>query len=172
MMLKLKRIVESAFPTVTDLANLLEEFCGVRYDEKDLSSKYGVLVHDPLHPEYGVIIKVYNLHVYYSYYKLGNIGKLVPRVAESMDDYYSSEREKERVARKLLLKEILNIRGYTGRIENHVQTNNKEIFFSELRRIMDMVRREIDDLVDQYTDVVIMYWDDLHQDLDREEEDI
>ena len=37
---------------------------------------------------------------------------------------------------------------------------------------MDMVRREIDDLVDQYTDSVIMYWNDLHQDLDREEEDI
>lgn len=163
-MRRLKRKVEELKkePTISAIGDMLEEFCGVRYSERDLTSRYGILVRDPLHPEYGIIIKIYIGHIYYTYYKLDHIDSLVQKVAESMDDYYSSEYAKEEDARRLLLKGLLKLRGRTGNIEVSILPRDKETFFSALRRNMDIFRNEIDYLVEQNIDAVLTFWEDLH----------
>lgn len=149
--------------TVEEIIDLLEEFCGVHYDQKDLTSKYGVFVRDPKHPKFGIIIKVYNQHVYYTYYNdVENVKSFIQQVTESMDDYYESNYKKEKDAQRLLLKTILDIRGRTGNIEVHNMPTSKSVFFSDLRRVMDIVRNEIEMLVDLNTDAVLDFWDTLH----------
>lgn len=161
----LKRKLESVRSfTVEEVIDALEEFCGVRYDQKDITSKYGVFVQDPEHPKFGVIVKIYISHIYYTYYNgIENIKSLIQSVAESMNDYYDSDYRKEKDARRILLQKILSIHGRTGNIEVHNMPTNKEVFFSDLRRVMDIVREEIETVVDFNIDFVLDFWNELHE---------
>ena len=84
-------------------------------------------------------------------------------VGDVGDDYYDSDYRKEKDARRILLQKILNIRGRTGNIEVHNMPTNKEVFFSDLWRVMDIVREEIETVVDFNIDFVIDFWNELHE---------
>ena len=98
----LKRKLESIemLKTAKDVSDALKEFCnGEHYNEKDIATKYGVLVKDPQHPKFGVVLKVYVGHLYYTYYQLERVKPIIQDTAESMDDYYNNNREIEAEAR-------------------------------------------------------------------------